>query len=462
VPAVEAPGHARRFVARHWLVLALFVAGGLLRVAAQAAYPYAFFYNDSRPYIEHAITMGLHTIRPFGYSAFLKPFVWSGADAGRLVGVAVAQSLMIMVLAGVVYAYLVRRGVRTWISALSIAPLLLAPSEIILERYILAEALFTTLLILGLAALAWPWPRTRIRAALAGGLLLAAAALTRTIGLPVCALGGLYLLILVRRHGWRPLVAYTGAVLAPLAFYLVAYHHTYGVYAFGQYQGRFLYARTMTIADCSHVSDQRLCTPTDPARRPDLIDWYVWSPQSPANVYHPGRDGDADLGAFAREVITAQPAGYAAMVARETAWYFVPAWQPADRDNTCQAERWLPTAQTNLSCGPQDFTTESMARPRPVPPPSQATAASRALTWYGGSQTGYGPLMGLALLWIIVASVLWRWRALDGLLFGSAGFTIILVSVATSMFEPRYAIPVIPLVAIGAALAVPLRRSGAA
>ncbi|MBB5870185.1 hypothetical protein F4553_003564 [Allocatelliglobosispora scoriae] len=445
-------GQIRALAHRHAVMAVLLAAGVALRVAAHLAYPHAFFFPDSRGYVMESMTWTPSPIRPFGYSAFLKPFV-----PGDLIHVAAAQHLLALALAVGIYAYLIRRCVRPWIAALGVAPLLIGPSELILEHFVLAETLFTALLAAGLIAVTLA-RRGRVLAAASAGLLLALAALTRSVGLPICLVGGAYLLLGLRRLGWRPLLAYGAALAIPLAGYLAWYHHERGVYAFGEYQGRFLYARVMTIADCERLTlpepERRLCTPDDPTQRPTRIDSYVWSPDSPARRFYPGVADDGTLGSFARQVITNQPAGYAAMVLRETLWHFAPVWRPQDPANTCHDQRWLPAIRAGVGCAPPYYPPTANPADRPAQLPGHATVASTALTGYGRSQLAYGPLAGMALVWIVVATVIGRRRgSREALLFGTAGLVLIITSVATSMFEVRYALPALPLIAMGAALA---------
>src|SRR5262249_40906327 len=100
--------------------------------------------------------------------------------------------------------------------------------------------------------------------------------------------------------------------------------------------------------------------------------------------------------------------------------------------------------------------------PFKVPPPQTAvppTVTSRVLADFGTTEIVYLPIMGLAAVatLIVVAVGLRRGdrRLLgDGLLFVVTGVGLVVISVATSMFELRYAIPSIPLVTMGLALAL--------
>jgi hypothetical protein len=450
----------RAFTKRHAPMMVVLSLGVALRVLAHLAYQYAFFYPDGEELVVAAYRDETSTIRPIGYSALLKPFV-----PGNLIWVAAVQHIMIICLAIACYLYLLRRSVRPWIGALALAPLVLGPSELMLEHYVLAEALFITLMVAALVALTfvgrgkrstwaqWIYPGI-------AGLLLAAAALTRTVGLPIVIIAVVYLIIRVAQVGWRPFVAFGVAVVVPLVGYMNLYHHQHGVYAFSQYQGRFLYARSMTIADCSKLpaSDQELCLPVDRADRPIQNDWYIWSAASPASIHDPTVGDDAVLDSFAISVFKAQPLDYAGMILRETSWYVVPAWRPRNGPARCRNLLYLPPTQPNLVCRPLYYppgpTTHAPPAVQPVPP---ATVASRTLSVLGSTQVAYGPLTGLALLATLLIALTRLRRGdraliLDGVLFGTVALALMVISVATSTFELRYAAPCVPIAFLGLAL----------
>jgi hypothetical protein len=58
-----------------------------------------------------------------------------------------------LAIAGLIYALLLRLGVRRWAAALAAAPILLDAYQLRFEQYVLSEALFELFLIAGCAAL---------------------------------------------------------------------------------------------------------------------------------------------------------------------------------------------------------------------------------------------------------------------------------------------------------------------
>jgi len=471
-PAPEAaPSPVRRlwrWPRRHPLMAALVALGVLLRVALHLAYSHAFYIGDSIAYIYSANGHDLSPIRPFGYSAYLM-----AVGTSHPIRAIALQHAMIVILAVVIYAFLLRRGVRPVIAALATAPLLLGPSEAMIEHYLLAEPQYTVLTVAGLilltrlprAADVVDRPLIRILTAIGAGGLLALATLMRSIGLPLCVLAVAYVLLYLRRVGWRPAIAFGLALAAPLAAYMIAYHSQHGAYAFGGYQGRFLYARTMTIADCERLPltdrEKLICEPVDRSQRSARPDHYLWAAEIPANQYFAGPEHDKELNAFAVKVIKNQPGDYAAMIVRETSWHFLPGWRPTDQLYVCLLNKWVPAEQLNTGCGPDELHLPgSLQKGHLKLPVTEPTALTRGLTAYGATQAAYGPMLGLLLLGLLAVAIgrLVRRRGdknlADAILFAAAGLGMIVVSVATSMFETRYAIPAIPLICVGAALAV--------
>ena len=443
-----------RFLGRHIFLLLVLAGAITLRVLMLRAYPYAFFFSDSRPYVQAAFDNVPNPIRPYGYSLLLKPFV-----PGPLDVVAVWQHLIGLGLVVGGYAFLVRRGTWRWLAALAVVPVALDAREVTLEHYVLAETAFVALTAGALFLLAWR-QKVGVIAAAGAGLLLGFAAVTRSVGLPVIALAALYLL--VRRAGWWRIGAFLLPVVAIIGGYAVWYHHSHQIYALGQFQGRFLYARVMTVADCAKldltVTQRNLCMPNPPHEWKQRPDQYIWNPTSPANTLYKSTDYDPFLNDFAKTVIKQQPGDYLGMVLTETGWHLVPK-APLEPYNQCAMDRWLPPAMPGELCNAPYYldTFSPVAAPEPtikVPNPR-----GEALSAYGSVMTTPGPLYAIGLLLALFAAV-WRcrrqgWRdAADALLFVGTGFGLIVISVATSIFDYRYSIPAILLIPVGIALAV--------
>ncbi|GIF19902.1 hypothetical protein BJ973_006944 [Actinoplanes tereljensis] len=443
-----------RALLRHLPLLVVLAGAVGLRVWYALTYPYAFFFPDSRPYMEAAYLSTPNPARPYGYSWLLKPFLHGPYDR-----IAFAQHLLGVVLVVVGYVFLVRRGAKPWLAALAVLPFAVDARVLTIEHFVLAETAYITLTAGGLFLLAWRRRLGWLAAALAG-TMLGFAAVTRSVGLPILALAVVYLVI--RRVGWLRLVAFALPVAGFLGGYLTWYHQSTDVYAFGQYSGRFLYARVMPIADCDKLkltADQReLCMPDAPATWVQRPDNYIWSSLSPARRLYPSETSDKVLGDFANTVIKQRPGAYAAMVAEQSWWHLT--WRPPlNSDAECLATIWLPPAKVGTDCVARYYTPAS--RPDRMPPPHflvDNPDASR-LAAYGKVVTTPGPLYAVGILAAVVAAC-WRprrrpWReAADALLFTGAGFGLLVVSVATSLFDYRYAEPAVLLIPIGLALSV--------
>lgn len=451
---VESKPRSAALFRRHAAILVVVAAAIALRVIYVIVYPKAFYFSDSRPYIGAAIENVPYTIRPYGYSLLIKPLVHQ-----PYIWIAVAQHVLAVLLLIVAYTFLVRRGVRTWVAALAVLPFAIDARQVTYEHYVLAETAFIVCAAGGLMLLAW---RDRVgwAAAAGGGLLLGYAAVTRTVGLPVIALALVYLVI--RRAGVLRLLAFLVPVAAILGGYLVWYHQVHGLYAFGQYQGRFLYARVMPIADCDRLqltTEQRvLCMPQAPAVWAQRADQYIWNPDSPARRLYPEEESDPFLNEFALTVIKQLPGEYAGMVTEQIGWHLMPR-APLYGRGECLAQQWLPPDQPGAYCRARYFLPlTSIEEPPPEHEPVDSVGARR-LHAYGEIVTTPGPLYAIGPL-VAIFAALWRprrrpWRsAADGLLFTGAGLGLIVGSVVTSMFEYRYSAPAILLIPLGLALAV--------
>ena len=444
-------------IRRHsWLLLVL-AAGCGLRVLMAIAYPHAFYFGDSRPYVYGAADNLPNPARPYGYSFLLKPFVHAYAEYQPVALIQHGIGLALIV-AG--YAFLVGRGLPGWGAALAVLPIALDAREVTIEHYVVAETAYVALTAAALMLLAW---RDRVGwvAASVDGLLLSLAALTRTVGLPVIALAGLYLL--VRRVGWLRLGAFVLPVAVVLGGYMTWYHSTYRVYAFGQYQGRFLYGRVMSFADCDKLEltpqQRTLCLPDAPPSWQQKSDQYIWNHKSPAWLLYSDLSYDPFLGDFAKTVIKQQPGDYVRTVAEGTAWHLM-FKAPLDKSAQCfSADRWVPPAQPGRTCQALYFMPTAAPYKYAPPSPKTPNPLGQDLAAYGRLATTPGPLYALGIVLALVAAV-WRcrrpgWRlAADALLFVGTGFGLIVVTVATSIFDYRYSVPAALFVPLGIALAL--------
>jgi hypothetical protein len=439
---------------RHWpLWIVLGVATGM-RVWFVYAYQYAFFFPDSRTYVASAQDGFPNVIRPWGYSALILPLLHQ-----PYIRIAIIQHVigLAMIVAG--YAFLRRRGCRPWLSALAMVPLAVDARVLTIEHYVLAETAYLAFTAAGLFLLAWRDRLGWVAAAL-GGASLACAALTRSVGLPILALAGVYLL--VRRAGILRIIAYVVPVAALLGGYMVFYHQQWGVYSMGQTQGRFLYARIVSIADCDKLKltddQRRLClpNPTHSKSWDQRPDQFIWAISSPAYRFYHDKEDDPALQKYALTVIEQEPGTYLALVARQTAWHLM--WRAPLVDNgQCLADQWLPPERPGDSCVASYYLPTKLGD---APAPNFLVDNPQATAWhaYGKWGTTPGPLYAIGVLVTLFAAV-WRFRrrrwrdAADAMLFTFGGFGLLVVSVATSLFDYRYAEPAVLMIPVGLALA---------
>jgi hypothetical protein len=155
---------------------------------------------------------------PIGYPLLL----WALRPFHSVVVIAAVQHVLGLGVGLLVYAVLRRHSVPVWGATLATVPVLFDASFLRLEQAVLSDTLFIFLVVAALAVLLWR-PVLTSRAAAAAGLLLAWAALTRTVALPLLVVAVLYLLL--RRARRRALIALTVAGAAPLVAYAGWFHH---------------------------------------------------------------------------------------------------------------------------------------------------------------------------------------------------------------------------------------------
>ena len=170
------------FGRRHALFLGLLACGAALRLEVALAYKPALIIDDSQGFLGNAEHLRPDELHPMGYAVFL----WLLDVSHGLARVALAQHVIGLAIALLIYVLLQRLGVRRWASALAAAPVLLDAYLLDLEQFILAETLFELLLVATCAALLWRRRPGMVEAGIAG-LLCAATALTRPNGMVVIA-----------------------------------------------------------------------------------------------------------------------------------------------------------------------------------------------------------------------------------------------------------------------------------
>ncbi|MGH3429022.1 MAG: phospholipid carrier-dependent glycosyltransferase, partial [Mycobacteriales bacterium] len=232
------------------------LVGALLRGLLSVGYGPAFYFSDTRGYFEYADRGYPQAIRPYGYSGFLNLFRWTDS----IWPVITAQHVLGLGCAIAVYVLVRRKGGARWLATLAAAPVALDGYELVLEHYILADSLFSVLLLAAILCLLWE-KKVTTRLAIGAGVFLALATLTRNVALPLLALAGLY--ILLNRAGRRPFIALLLAMVLPMMGYVAWYHSHYGQYTISSWTDRWMYGRVMSIADCPtlhlYPQEEKLC-----------------------------------------------------------------------------------------------------------------------------------------------------------------------------------------------------------
>jgi hypothetical protein len=477
-------------LARRHAVFAVLAGLGLLaRACVVASYRPALLYlGDSAAYLKQAGD-GLWPgdWRPAGYPMFLL-LIDGHHHLTRLV---VVQHLLTFAAAVAVYAAALRalrRGDgspgRRWVAALAAAPALLSPWVLDLGQFVLADSLFSALVAAGVAVLARPG-RPRAAACAAGGVLLGAAVVVRTVGYGPLAVAVVVLAAAALREPRRARAAavavFAAAAAVPMLGYSAWSASRGGAFSVSAHSGFFLYGRVAPFADCSVLAraegpEARLATSGGQRRRDDVFsappearlatlcdprpvaqrpqpDVYLWSDDAPlragADDLPPGREELA--GRFAWEVVRAQPW----MLVRTTGGYLAGYFSPVRHENakTSRAATWeLPDATTNRlpADDPHHFDGHYVVAELAEAPASALNA---------GSRLSYAPmpLVGAGLAAGLVASAVgWRLgRPGPGRLFwlsAGAGMSVLAVGALTAGFDYRYLASVVALLGAGSVL----------
>ena len=486
--SLSRPARAARGLRRHWVFAALLVLGAALRAVVFAAYHPALIFPDSVRYLQYAhnFTAGqwsVDALRQSGYSVLIIPAVllhglWIVPLAQHLVGLATAV---------LVYAVLIRFGVRTWLAAVAAIPVLFDPLQLVLEQYVLADVWTVFLVVAALVILVWrrdegnAWRRDKgseprlegpqktsqdrrgwLPAATCG-LLLGLAVTFRDEVLIMIVPAVLYVLVAVRprRRLLTRLAALTGCFLIPVAGYLGWFDASHGQWNFTTFSGAFLYGRVADFASCQGLNlpayEKPLCPTQPPALR--NADFYTWNPQSPQWTFHPpaGMSRDAVVRDFSLRVLRHQPLAYADAAARDFIYGFSPV----------------------RGAGPEQYSPAYLQFHTYVRPDRQAYASIAALgyqaptlrpglaaflTDYGrwfyvpGPVFAAGLVLGLGGLVVSQARRRNKTTRDAGLLFTASAVLVLIPPAAFATFDWRYQLPQLSLIPVAAILGVHAAR----
>ncbi len=253
--------------------------GAFLRLLAILGYPGAlWFAGDSYVYVGAALRPQPDLSKATGYSFFLRlllPF-------HSFTLVTTVQHLMGLTVAVLIYVLLRRNGVaKTW-AAIATLPQLLDGYIIEDEHLIMAETVFTFLLMIAVTMLLWR-PRPAWWTALVAGLLIGAAAVVRSEGAIMLAVLPLFLLL--RGWSWKTLRGWVAAIvlavasLVPVGAYVGWFHSATGSYGETLSTGYYLWGRVSSFANCSIIhptGDEAIVCPTDQLADRDPPGNYIW------------------------------------------------------------------------------------------------------------------------------------------------------------------------------------------
>src|SRR5215472_6648300 len=195
----QAASTLRDVISRNLLFSVALALGAVLRIIVMLGYtPAVLFRLDTYDYLWDAVHIMPNPVNPSGYALFLallRPFHSLALVAGL-------QHVMGLAIAVMIYALLRSWGVARWLATLATCPVLLDPSQLLLEHMVMADILSLILMIaaftLVMIRTSPPPPLWRL---LLFGLLMGASAIVRPTTLPLIVALAVYLL--ATRVGWR-------------------------------------------------------------------------------------------------------------------------------------------------------------------------------------------------------------------------------------------------------------------
>ena len=485
---------------RHWLFGAVLALAIVVRLLVMLAFrPIMWFGGDSASYLATGLRLTADPSRVGGYGFLL----WLLRPAGSFVLVAAVQHAMGLASGLLVYVLACRYRLPPWAGTLAAVPALFDAYQLQLEQDLLPDAAFAFLVVLamylvlrvpgqrrpvavaaaafllGISALVWPvglilllilviaivgWA---VRGRLSWSLLSwrTQSAAGRPAGGPALApaagrLGGLLAVIVMLAAGAAPVLGY--------AAWFSSHEHQFTL---TRSEGVFLWARTMSFADCTVIKPPAgelfLCPPPGARKASSL---YVWDGDSPLLHRAGGRFGQQTNSRaldFALRAITAQPGGYAAAAGHDFLLSFYwdrpvhPSTGIVDRYSFADATTaWVPSAMRTPGGG-----TVSGDQAAYADHPSPTHAAAPFASWMVSYQKWVylrGTLLGLIMLAWPVTALIRRfapWPRPERRRGGGAGalpwafaLTILAVPPLTVDFDLRYLVPAIPAACLAAVL----------
>jgi hypothetical protein len=471
-----------------WFAIAL--AGGAgVRLLTVLGFPGAlWFAGDSYVYLGAALRPQPNLSKTTGYSLFLRlllPF-------HSLTLVAIAQHLMGLGDAVMIYALLRRSGVgRKW-STVATLPVLFDGFMIEDEHLIMSEALFTFLVMVALLLVMWP-RATSWRLALITGLLIGYAGIVRTQGLVFLAVFPLFLLARgLRAHGWKrakswvPAIVLAVASVAPVVSYAAWFQSRTGSFDLTMSDGFYLWGRVSSFADCAVIKptgQQAQVCPKEPLNRRSAPGNFIWHAPEVHKELRGGPVTVANnklLTDFALHAVEAQPLGYAKTSAHGLLMSF--GWPRQNYPGAGTVYYYyfhrhpiaIPAHHVWIKGGgaAQDWVSYGHAKPGAVIEPFAAFLIAYQRVFYT-----WGPLLAVILLVGLGGRLRVRrprdWLPASGRRLpvyrdnrGTSMFpwvvavVMLVTPIAIADFDYRYLLPVLPFACLAAGLAFAPARAG--
>ncbi len=379
-------------------------------------------YQDSAIYLDlsEEAPFSFSPSRPNGYPVILRILFLAGRNADI---VSAAQHVAGLAVGVLVYALLVRLGTRRWLATAVAAVIVFDAYGVALEQDVLTETFFT----LALVASAYLMVATKRRPVelAASGALLAAATTMRVAGIFALLFWIAYVLWL--RPGLRVAVLSVLAAIVPVLAYC-GFHaaHDRG-FALTAGDGWYLYGKVGPIVDCSGARIPEETRPLCRGPRGLKPEHYLYDRNSPAQVlfFGPSEPVDLEKGwtrhnsrllrSFSMGIIRAHPVEYARVMFRDFYRYFGP--NP-------------PSVEMTLYGGPGA--------------PLHFYERWFRLPWW---LLTVATLTAVASLFLPRAS-----RTREVAFLAGVGLVLVLGIAASAAFNPRYLVPVAPLLLAAGAL----------
>ena len=432
---------------------ALLVTGALLRLLFVLAWRPAFMgWPDAASYIE--VSQGElfgNALRPAGYPLFLRAL---HTLVPSLLFVIVLQHLLGLASAALLYLTVARTGAPRLLGLVPAAVVALGGDIMFVEHAPISEALFLFLVVCGVYAAVRAQEGDRLRWAAICGLTLALAATVRVLAVPLLVVVGLWALVGIQlplRRRLTVLAVGAAGALAVIGTYYAIQERAVGHTGLSPNGIWNVYGRVAPFADCSKFTPppgtEPLCEKTPRPERPFTyqytFNWYY----SPGVRYfgnpHTATEEQTDqVAAFAWAVIVGQPLDYAEEVGAGLLRYVAPesfrgyGGGPSYHDlvhspvlfHPLFQKQGLGVARWHYPDAPRRFSADH--------------GLLDVLRTYESGTRIQGPLFALLALLSVIAPVLTRGRVRGAaLLFALAGWTLLVMPVATVEFSARTGLP---------------------